>query len=655
MSDDFTGTSINSNKWWVPDKFASIENNKFKYQLGVNDRNRGMDMWSKSRLKDDFQMEADLNSFQLNPESGYGATYLLANNDWNAVILIKMQINSNGSPKRQLVCDVHASESNNPEWIRIGSVNMDGITSSTNVKLKVTRVGNTAACLYNIGGGDVLLGSKIIPLWADLVFAPMISTWHGGAEGTVLTSLWDNFTASGTLAEPVGIWYMDEGSGQTVADSSGKGNNGTATGTRIVYGKRWNGRSFNNPGDKITVNNSASLHSDRSITIMSWINTSVLDKTWQTILWKGNEPDCPSSNCGNREYALFLHQDGHLALASTPTDKIDTNAQYCQTPASTISPNKWFHVAGVVSSDSNTMKIYVNGVEKANCPYSFANIRSSTGPLLIGWRNDWDTFNGKIDDVRIYNYVRTPFQIIQEDMLGWAQTTQTVTDNFNTASLDLTKWNVGKTNPAITINQTNGGVYMTIPGSVDTGGAILEMKQRISSDFIMDIDVGSFQMDTVNGQMGTADINVWQPNKTFSMRWVRDNPDASASYIDYYKVDNGQVDDGPGFTIRSDSRPRMRLMRKGRIFYGAVNNGYGWQPVFMVDGFRGDNDTVSFTLNKGNGGTSTQDVKVYFDNLWGIYNNNCVRGLKGNLDCSGEGMVDTADFEIFRSNFGKSN
>lgn len=643
VSDDFTGTAVNDQNWWHH-PLTSVVNNQLKMQLGTDVINGGTDIWSKKRFKGDFQEEIDLAGFQMSPSiTGYADARFWMNNDWAGWVSMDLRLNNQNDPRGDLFCQVrHLDSNNNPVFSEIGRDNLDNVPVTSNLRLRITRVGNTVSCSYNAGSGFIVLGSKEVPDWADRVFQPYISSWKGNADSVSTTAIWDNFSASGTLAEPVGIWYMDEGSGQTVTDYSGKNNHGTATGTSIVYGKHWNGRSFNGSSDFVALSSQPPLKD--GFTFESWVNfdSGANFNNYQEI-FNNNQFFIRKDNSseGNKISAFIrrLNDDSIGPRVSSTTIPV---------------PGKWYHV--VTIWNGSTLRMYINGTLEGTVSRQ-GSLSASVVQSQFGRGEQTSLTNsplaGTLDDVKIYNYVRTPFQIY-EDMLGWVQTTQSVTDNFNTASLDLTKWNVGKTNDAIQVSQTNGGVYMTIPGNIPNGSGTLELKQRISSDFNFDIDLGSYQMDTPGGQSGTAEIIIGQPGKNFDLRWVKDNPsDANYSYIDYYMHQNGQTDDGPAYVIPGNSYPRMRLMRKGRVFYGAVYNGYGWQPVFMVDGFRGDNDTVSFILNKGNGGTSTQDVKVYFDNLWGVYNNNCLRGLVGNLDCSGEGMVDTADFELFRQNFGK--
>jgi hypothetical protein len=80
-----------------------------------------------------------------------------------------------------------------------------------------------------------------------------------------------------------------------------------------------------------------------------------------------------------------------------------------------IYKNKWNHIAATFQA--NDARIYVNGVQVGSNT-SLANLKSVTGTLRIGMYSNSTYYNGLIDDVRIYNYARTPSQILQDYNAG---------------------------------------------------------------------------------------------------------------------------------------------------------------------------------------------------------------------------------------------
>ena len=71
--------------------------------------------------------------------------------------------------------------------------------------------------------------------------------------------------------KPVGYWKFDEGTGNTVADSSGNGNNGTfaGTGSHWVDGKLGKAGSFNGTDNVVTLQSQPNFS---KFSITAWVN-----------------------------------------------------------------------------------------------------------------------------------------------------------------------------------------------------------------------------------------------------------------------------------------------------------------------------------------------------------------------------------------------
>ncbi|MFC1600553.1 LamG domain-containing protein, partial [Patescibacteria group bacterium] len=72
--------------------------------------------------------------------------------------------------------------------------------------------------------------------------------------------------------------------------------------------------------------------------------------------------------------------------------------------------NEWVHVAATFNSTTNEGKIYLNGISQT-ITNNGDSITSATNIKRIGGRNNGMYIGGSLDDVRIYDYVRTPAQI----------------------------------------------------------------------------------------------------------------------------------------------------------------------------------------------------------------------------------------------------
>ena len=73
----------------------------------------------------------------------------------------------------------------------------------------------------------------------------------------------------------VGYWDMETLTGTMLKDLSGKGNDGTMTGTTSVSGKVGNARSFNGTSDYVDIGSSSTINSVTDFTISSWVKLGV--------------------------------------------------------------------------------------------------------------------------------------------------------------------------------------------------------------------------------------------------------------------------------------------------------------------------------------------------------------------------------------------
>jgi len=196
---------------------------------------------------------------------------------------------------------------------------------------------------------------------------------------------------------PVAQWKMDEGSGSTAYDVTDNNNDGTISGAAWTTGKYGSALSFDGVDDYVDVADSSSL-TTTNLTVSAWIKSNSI-ATEQTIVSKfANEG-------GGAKGFMFEIYLSKVNIA------IDTNVQLITLAGgTTLLSNTWYYVTATY--DGSTIKAYVNGVLDRS-KSTTAGISDTVTVLNIGRytyaSNLW--FNGLIDDVRIYNYARTPEQI----------------------------------------------------------------------------------------------------------------------------------------------------------------------------------------------------------------------------------------------------
>jgi len=198
----------------------------------------------------------------------------------------------------------------------------------------------------------------------------------------------------------VAAYSFNEGSGTTLHDTSGNGNNGTLQGgaSWTTSGKYGGAISFNGTNAYINVPNSSSLQVTSAMTLEAWVNPSLVNGAWRDVIYKGND-----------NYYLEADSTGIKPVAGGTFGGSNGNA--IGTGALTV--NTWAHLAGTY--DGATLRLYVNGVQVSSVAKTGA-ITASTNALQIGGDSIYGQyFPGTIDEIRIYNRALSATEI-QSDM-----------------------------------------------------------------------------------------------------------------------------------------------------------------------------------------------------------------------------------------------
>jgi len=191
------------------------------------------------------------------------------------------------------------------------------------------------------------------------------------------------FLTSTAKANLIGWYRLDDGSGTTAEDSSGKENHGTVEGSpKWVPGKMAGALQLGG-SDYVVIDAVADDVTDNDITLCLWLKTS------------SNDAEVIAINSASRGNVMRLAIDS----SSLVIDVSDPQGH----STTRIDDNEW-HFATYVRSGA-TGYIYVDGVQENSSPASF-NF-SATDLWSIG--QEWDSggpsgfLNGIVDDVRIYD------------------------------------------------------------------------------------------------------------------------------------------------------------------------------------------------------------------------------------------------------------
>ena len=227
---------------------------------------------------------------------------------------------------------------------------------------------------------------------------------------------------------PIAHYRFDECQGTTAYNSARNANgqaagmNGTITpgaGTYTSAGtcgsgsesEMWNAGTtgkynssldFDGSDDVVDLDNPTALQLTGAMTISAWVNFDALTQNSRIITKSGSG--------GQRGWELNIEDSD-----DTPRFNISTNGTTTIEAVSTkpLTTGNWVHLAGVYEP-STAIRLYRNGVLDNSYTTSVpATQFNSSNDVLIGSRSACGNcfMNGKIDDVRIYNYALTPLQV----------------------------------------------------------------------------------------------------------------------------------------------------------------------------------------------------------------------------------------------------
>lgn len=194
---------------------------------------------------------------------------------------------------------------------------------------------------------------------------------------------------------PVAAYAFEEGTGTTVADTTGRGHTGTIRQATWTTGRNGGALSFDGVDDWVSINDAADLRLGTALTIEAWVNPTKVD-SWRTVVMK--------ERTGDLAYALYSSGENRPSLYGT-NGSVQTSGA--------LPTNTWTHLAATY--DGATLRFFVNGAQTASVAKTGA-LTASAGLLRLGGNAIWNEwFAGKLDDVRIYDKALTAAQI-QSDM-----------------------------------------------------------------------------------------------------------------------------------------------------------------------------------------------------------------------------------------------
>jgi prepilin-type N-terminal cleavage/methylation domain-containing protein len=258
---------------------------------------------------------------------------------------------------------------------------------------------------------ELMVGIAIVGLLSSVI---LVATKGSTDKANIAKTMqWSRSIESLLGPYAVGIWNFDEGSGTTVSDLSGYGNDGT-----LVNNPTWRCAEDDSSytpsgqgcalefdgGDYTDMGNDVSLDLIKEITMSAWIKR----------IGSGGCPRIISKQYSSLDTAGSCFQLGIACNLNETRFAIGGKFDIRQGPD--LALNQWYHLLTIYDGITANAKIYVNSDEVWSSSSYNGLIRSNPEEPLTIAKSYFEGstnyhFNGFIDDVRIYETALTSAQV----------------------------------------------------------------------------------------------------------------------------------------------------------------------------------------------------------------------------------------------------
>ena len=212
-------------------------------------------------------------------------------------------------------------------------------------------------------------------------------------------------------------WPFDEGTGTSVADSSGNGNDGTTAGaTQWVGGRMGGALQFDGDTAIVTVPHSESLDFGDDFSVVFWVQTTQAKAdiaAWWNGGWIINKDMPGQADCTDWDIANV----GGTIVFITGNAENDADDLLVSSP---INDGEWRHIAITRERESGLKTIYIDGVEDVSEAHGPGLAVSNEIDMTIGGHPGGaaHAFEGILDDMAIYNRVLSQDEIVNSMQSG---------------------------------------------------------------------------------------------------------------------------------------------------------------------------------------------------------------------------------------------
>jgi len=191
-----------------------------------------------------------------------------------------------------------------------------------------------------------------------------------------------------------------------------------------------------------------------------------------------------------------------------------------------------------------------------------------------------------------------------------ASTTQTISDNFDAATLDTSMWSLSGTQAGSGVSQTEGQLNIPITGSSALTTNAISSVNQIAGDFSLSVDLKELTATTIPaiGSI-TNGLGYFEGVSSVTLLWVKDA--AGKSFVQMF---NGSTALSTK-DVAAGILPKLKLTRIGNTIQGNTDLGSGFQLVdTILDSTLAGNGNIVLLAQTTNLDTANS-ASTKFDNL----------------------------------------
>ncbi|MFA6597452.1 MAG: LamG-like jellyroll fold domain-containing protein [Ignavibacteriaceae bacterium] len=324
----------------------------------------------------------------------YGVSFPNENNGWavgNGGTILKYSGNTSSS-------GITVTSPNGGENVTVGSTQNITWTSSNVSNVMIEYTTNNGSNWFSLGSSYPASSgsfSVIVPNTPSTQCKVKVSD----VSNSSISDMSDNvFTIStGTTTGGLIAYYPFNGNAN---DESGNGRNGVVYGASLTtdrFGNPDKAYQFNGTSNYIDIPGTNNLHlNTNGLSLAAWINFT--------------EPNDIHAIVGKH---ISGYGNGYY-LMIRPATKFEflVDSDFGLRSTESYNDGNWHFVVGTF--DGSTMKLYVDGALKSSQPKTYSSLNDST--LTIGKHHAGvatDFFNGKLDDIRIFDKAISETEVLQ--------------------------------------------------------------------------------------------------------------------------------------------------------------------------------------------------------------------------------------------------